>query len=462
MTTRRARALPAILLAALARLLAGADAPPASAVFVLDNGLQVLLQEKRGMPLTGIALAIDLGAKDEREGASGYAHLLEHMLLFGDGAEAGSEERLSALRAHGVEQNAHTDHDLMTFEVSCPGAESAWALEQVRQAVFFPRFLSPRLEAEKLVIAEELRQRRDDPAGLGRLLVMERLFAGHAYGRSVFGEGDAVAAATVGSLQAFCRPHLAPDRCALAVIGDFALADIEAEVRRRWGSLERGETAAAELPEAGRLERGVEDEVELDVDGCHLFMGWRAPAFNDPQRLPFSLLAHLLGGGLNPLLNGILRGGRPLVDSVHMNYYPFRAGGVALLHMTLERRNVRAAKGEVVSFLGRLGSFLFSPQDAPPRLRPGMLDYLGSAKNQMEYGNASFRESALNLSVASARFLLLNRNPVSGSFLESVGNVSSADLRRAAGRFLSGKKWVAVLVTPLPQATATAGEEARP
>lgn len=460
------RALPilALLACAGAGLFAGdrAPVPPVSAYFALDNGLQVLLQEKRGLPLAGIALAIDLGVKDETEGTSGYAHLLEHMLLFADGAEADSQARLASLRNRGVEQNAHTDHDLMTFEVSCPAAESAWALEQVRQAVFSPRLETPRLEAERRVIAEELRQRRDDPAGLGRLLVLERLFAGHPYGRSVFGERDSLAAASVEALRDFCRPHLLPERCALAVVGDFVLADIEAEVRRNWSPLRRGLAAAAELPEAGRLERSRDDEVELDVEGCHLFIGWRAPAFNDPQRLPFSLLAHLLGGGLNPLLNGVLRGGRALADSVRLDYLPMRAGGVALLHMTLERRNVRAAKSELAAFLNGVGSFHFSPQDVPPRLRAGMLDYLASAKNQMAYGNASFRESALNLSVASARFLLLNRTPVSGSFLESVEKVSSADLRRAASRYLSGKKWVAVLVTPLAAKVPAGGGGRKP
>jgi hypothetical protein len=90
---------------------AAADKPPASLYFTLDNGLQVLLQEKHDLPLTAMALAIDLGTKDETEQTSGYAHLLEHMLLFGAGAETDGETRLAELRGHGIAHNAHTDHD---------------------------------------------------------------------------------------------------------------------------------------------------------------------------------------------------------------------------------------------------------------------------------------------------------------------------------------------------------------
>ncbi len=426
---------------------AAGDAHPASTYFVLENGLQVLLQEKHGLPLTGMTLAIDLGSKDETDATSGYAHLLEHMLLFGAGTD--SEARLAEFRGHGVEYNAHTDHDLMTFEVSCPAGESAWALEQMRRAVFAGRLDPVLLEREKRIIAEEILQLRDDPDSLGQLLIVEQLFAGHPYGRPVCGDGSAIQSATVEQLQAFCAPRLTPECCALAVIGDFSLAEMEGEVRRSWGGMAKGASPAVSMPAAGRLEKNSERQVELDIQKSHLFIGWRGPAFNDTQRLPFSLLTHLLGRGLNPILGGILRSGRQLVEQMDMSYFPMGLGGMTLLHVTLEARNIRSVRNEVASFLSRIGSFNFSRNDVLPQNRMGMVDYLESARNQMAYNDGSFRESTRNLATACARFLLLNRNPVKGSYLESVESVSSSDLRRVAGKFLSGKKWAVLAITPL-------------
>jgi zinc protease len=435
----------------VAPVLAAAASPqrPASVFFVLDNGLQVLLQEKHDLPLTAMALAIDLGTKDETDETSGYTHLLEHMLLFGAGTGSDSEARLAELRGHGVEHNAHTDHDLMTFEVSCPVAEGTWALEQMRQTVFFGR-LNPRLlEREKGIIKEEILQLRDNPAILGQLLVMERLFAGHPYGRPVYGDGSAIQAATIDQLQAFCAPRLMPDRCALSVIGDFTLALMEAEVRRNWGGLAKGPASAASIPAARPLEKNSEQQIQLDIQESHLFIGWRAPDFNHEQRLPFTLLKYILGHGLSPLLNEVLRGSRQLVERVDMSYSPMRSGGMAVLHLMLKEKDLRSARSEVASFLSKINSFNFSKEDVLPQYRMYMPDYLESARNQMEYGSGSFRESALHLVVASARFLLLNRNPIAGSYLENVEKVSSSDLRRAAGKFLSGKKWVVLAITPM-------------
>lgn len=456
MRTRR-RILPAAsaALAALTALLplaaAAAEPPPASAYFTLDNGLQVLLQEKRGPGLVAITLAVDIGTKDETDATSGYAHLLEHLLLFGGGSD-GSEARLAELRRHGAAHNAHTDHDLMTFEISCPAAEGAWALERAREAVFSWHPDPALLEGEKQVIAEEILQLRDDPDRLGRLMIMEQLFAGHAYGRPVYGDGAAVRAATVESVEAFCRPRLAPGRCALAVVGDFVLAETEAQVRRVWGALPAGgpETLrVAEPADAGRLEKGSERRIELDVSESHLFIAWRAPGFNDELRLPFTLLAYVLGRGLNPVLGAVLRGGRQLVDRVDMSYLPMRHGGMAVLHAVLPERNLRSAAAEVATFLSRIGAFKFSRQDVLPQYRAFMPDYLESAKCQMAYGDGAFRESTLNLSTAAARFLLLNRASAGESYLESVEKVDAGDLRRAAGRVLSGKKWALLAIAPL-------------
>ncbi len=428
---------------------AGADERPASTYFTLDNGLQVLLQEKHDLPLTGMALAIDLGTKDESGMTSGYAHLFEHMLLFGAGAGTDSEARLAELRRHGVAHNAHTDHDLMTFEVSCPAEESAWALEQMRQTVFSGQLDARQLESEKRIINEEILQLRDDPVFLGRLLVMEQLFAGHPYGQPVYGDGSTIRTATVEGLRAFCAPRLVPGNCALSVIGNFTLAAMEEEVRRSWGGLAKATAPAATVPVAGRLEKNSERQIELDIQESHLFIGFSAPDFNDEQRLSFSLLTHILGSGLNPLLNSVLRGGRPIAERVDMSYMPLRSGGMAVLHVTLKEKDIRGAKSEISTFLSRVSSFNFSKEDVLPRDRMYMLDFLGSAKNQMEYGSGNFRESALNLSVSCSRYLLLNRTPVQGSYLESVEKVSSSDLRRAAGKFLSGRKWAVLVIRPL-------------
>ena len=189
--------------------------------------------------------------------------------------------------------------------------------------------------------------------------------------------------------------------------------------------------------------------MELDINESHLFLGWWAPDFNHEHRLALSLLTYVLGRGLNPLLYAVLGGERRLVDQLDMSYVPMAYGGMVVLHMILQEKNIPSAKNEVVRFLSRIASFRFGKEDYPALEQPYVVDYLQSAKNQMTYDSGNFGESALNLSNASARFLLLNRNPISGSYLENVEKIGSADLRRVAGKYLSGKKLATLAIVPL-------------
>lgn len=428
---------------------AAASADPVFTYFTMDNGLQVLLQEKHDLPVTGITLAINLGIKDEAAGQSGYTHLLEHLLLFGSSAGEADGARQAEFRSHGIAANAHTDHDLMTFEVSCPAVDSAWVLDGLRQTVFTQSLDARRLEREKHAIFEEIKQLRDNPNFLGRLLLMQMLFAGHPYGRSPLGEESVIRKATIEDLQAFARPHLVPGRCALSVVGDFPLADMEKQVRETWGLLKKSENVMADIPPVERLQKNADQQLELDLNESHLFLGWWAPDYNHEHRLATSLLTYVLGRGLNPLFYAVLGGHRRLVDQLDMSYAPMAHGGMVILHMILQEKDIPTAKNEIARFLSRLTSFKFAKEDYPALQQSYVMDYLQSAKNQMTYDSGSFAEAALNLSHASARFLLLKRNPISGSYLENVEKIESSDLRRVAGKYLSGKKLATLAIVPL-------------
>ncbi len=428
---------------------AAASTDPIFTYFTLDNGLQVLLQEKHDLPVTGITLAINLGIKDEAEGQSGYTHLLEHLLLFGSSAGEAGGARQTEFRSHGIAANAHTDHDLMTFEVSCPAVDSAWVLDDLRQTVFTQSLDARRLEREKHAILEEIKQLRDNPNFLGRLLLLQLLFAGHPYGRSPLGEESAIRKASIEGLQTFAKPYLVPGRCALSVIGDFSLADMEKQVREVWGLLQKSENVTVDIPPVERLQKNTDQQLELDLNESHLFLGWWAPDYNHEHRLAMSLLTYVLGRGLNPLFYAVLGGDRRLVDQLDMSYSPMAHGGMVILHMILQEKDISSAKNEIARFLSRITSFKFAKEDYLVLQQSYVMDYLQSAKNQMTYDSGSFAESALNLSNASARFLLLNRNPISGSYLENVEKIESSDLRRVAAKYLSGKKLAALAIVPL-------------
>ena len=51
--------------------------------FTLDNGLRVVVNTDTRTPLVAMAIAYDVGARDEEAAHSGFAHLFEHLMFGG-------------------------------------------------------------------------------------------------------------------------------------------------------------------------------------------------------------------------------------------------------------------------------------------------------------------------------------------------------------------------------------------
>lgn len=425
---------------------AGDDAPGRS--FVLPNGLKVFLYEKHDLPLVNIALAVDAGSKDETAATNGVAHLLEHCLLF-RGTEFRSGFEVSReLRRRGAYFNANTGQDLTVFELACPSGQADFALRNQREIIFGFALTQAELDDEKDIVLEELKQTEDDPERHGADLTMQRLFAGHPYGRPVYGRPDVIRSARVEDLAAFHARYFVPNNCSLAVVGDFRTAEMEARLREVFGPLKAADVPARAIPKAAALKASTRFEEEKDVKDGYLFLGWVGPDFNHPDQYAVDLLAEVLGCGLNPLLNIALRSRWDLVQSMTMSYLPGRFGGAVIVALKLDPKNVQAATREALNYLRRCHTENFSKDDYPGDERFEAFDFLGSAKNQVRFASEQAEESGLVLASSLARFMLLNERDKPGRFLDQIARTTSSDLRKAAMTYFGRGGSVAVSIVP--------------
>ena len=443
---RLARWVPAavlfpILLALPAPRLAGALDP--GRYFVLENGLRVFLYEKRDLPLVHVVTGFDLGSKNETGETNGFVHLLEHAILFrGSGDPAG-------LRRHGAYFNGSTGQDLAVFEISLPSAHAGFALRCQRDILFGFGLDAGELEAEKEVVLEELGEMEDDPDRAAADRVLRELFAGHPYGRSVYGDRGVIAAATSEGLLAFHRRFFTADNAAMAVVGDFERVAMERLVREAFGDLPRTGSAAAALPMAAPLGKDSVVRLERDVKEGTLYLAFPAPDYNHPDRYAMRVLAEALGRGVNPLLSARLRSERDSVQRVTMSYLEFRYGGAAVVAVKAVPSDLAAVERTALAVLKRAGSENYSRKDyLDPLAEMTAFDFLESAKNQIRFSSGQAEESGLQLAASFVRHMLLNTRERPGRYLDEIARIGSGDLRRTAARYFGRADHVMVTVAP--------------
>ncbi len=425
------------------------DAKETSRSLTLDNGLRVFLLEKRNVPLVNVVIAANLGSKDETAETSGLVHLLEHFILF-RGTEFRSGREISQqVRRHGGYFNARTTPDLAFFEISVPSEYADFALRNQKEILFDLKLAQEDLDEEKEVIFEELSQLEDDPIRYATAVVYQNLFQGHPYGNPIHGNKEAIRRLTVDDIQMFYKQYFVPSNCALAVVGDFDAAEMEEKVKAVFGDVTGPAFEPVRFDQPLLPKKGTtEIEVGLDINKAYLVIGVLAPDYNHPDQYAMDVLTQVFGRGINPMLGSVLRDRRRLAETVFMDYHAHQYGGLALVYLTLDPRNVQAAKRETINFLKRAHAENFSPDDVLGEERMHAYDFLSSAKNQIRYNASQSQEKGLAVATALVRHLLVGKAGTAGSYLKHIEELTSSDIKKAAAKYFSRGEYVVVSIVP--------------
>lgn len=416
--------------------------------FELDNGLKIFLYEKHTLPLINLVFAVNLGTKDESDKTSGLVHILEHYILFRGTEFRGGPEISRDIRRHGAYFNAHTSLDLATFEISLPSEHADFALRNQKEILFNLKLSQEELDEEKTVILEELSQTQDDPLRYATSTVYQNLFKDHPYQKPIQGKKEIIEALTVEQVEKFYRKFFVPSNCVLAIVGDFEIEEMEKKTKDIFGDLKKEEISPPKYEKVPALKKTVEITQEMDVNQAYLVIGIFGPDYNNKDQYAIHLLKEILGRGINPMLNYPLRERRNLAHKVSMGYSAYKYGGVILIYITLETKNIKSAKRETIRFLKETSRLNYSKKDVMGEAKLYALDYLESAKNQIKFKIHQSQEKGLLVAISLARFMLLNEDPNRGSYLENIEKISSSDLRKAAGKYLSKGRYVIVTISP--------------
>src|SRR6187551_292337 len=154
--------------------------------FILENGLRVIVHRDNSTPLACVNILYDVGARDEDENKTGFAHLFEH-LMFGGSINIPSYDE--PLQLVGGENNAFTSNDITNYYCTVPAEniETAFWLESDRMLSL--AFDTKSLEVQRSVVIEEFKQRYlNQPYGDVWLLLRPLAYKVHPYKWATIGK----------------------------------------------------------------------------------------------------------------------------------------------------------------------------------------------------------------------------------------------------------------------------------
>ena len=254
--------------------------------FKLDNGLTVIVKPDRRAPTAVHMLWVRVGSMDEVDGASGVAHVLEHMMFKGtDKLQPGEFSRRVA--ALGGRENAFTSMDNTGYYQQVPANRlgDVMALEANRFA--HSRYSDEEFAKELEVVKEERRSRTEDNP---RALMFEQLrattFIASPYRRPVIGWMGDLESLTAQDARDFFQRWYTPANAAVVVVGDVDPQQVLALAEQHYGGI-ASHAVPARKPRPEPEQRGLRRiEVKAPAEQALVALAFRVPQMTSLQPSP--------------------------------------------------------------------------------------------------------------------------------------------------------------------------------
>ncbi|NNM51109.1 MAG: insulinase family protein [Pseudomonadales bacterium] len=296
----------------------------ATADMTLDNGLRVVVREDHRSPVVVVEVAYRVGAVDEKDGKTGLAHMLEHMMFKGTAKVPG--EQYSRIVAHyGGEENAFTTDDFTAYYQVESADRLPLALELEADRMEGLSLKAEDFKEEHRVVMEERRWRIDDnPMALAGEHFSAVANMASPYRRPTIGWMPDIQGLTIEDVRDWYHRWYAPNNAVLVIVGDVDTKQVMAEAQHFFGGLKAHPLPFAVVPREPEVpgQRCLKLHVKTQVPT--LLMAFNAPGLRTAGHLEdvyaLTMLAGILDQGDSSRMEQDLVRGQQIASTADVSY----------------------------------------------------------------------------------------------------------------------------------------------
>lgn len=392
--------------------------------FKLKNNLTVIVHQDKSTPMACLNIIYDVGARDEDENKTGFAHLFEHLMFGGSINIPNYDEPLQLV---GGENNAFTTNDITNYYCTVPSEnlETAFWLESDRMLSL--AFDKKSLEVQRSVVIEEFKQRYlNQPYGDVWLLLRPLIYKVHPYKWATIGkEIKHIEDATMEDVKAFFKAHYNPSNAVLVVAGDVEVAQVKALAEKWFEPIDAGIKPTRNLPVEPPQTEYRSLTVERDIPINSIYRAYRMCARTDAEYHTIDLISDILSRGNSSRLYKNLIKDKQLFSDIHAYVMgDFDKGLFVISGKVNDGISIEAAEAGIDAEIAKLQNELVAA------------DELQKCKNKVEstvtYSEADVLNKATNLAISE---LLGDANLINLE-IENYQKVTAEQIKEQANKIL--------------------------
>jgi len=416
----------------------------------LANGLRLVLLAQAGAPVVTIYVIYGVGARDERPGRTGFAHLFEHMMFQGS-ANAPKGMHFRLVESNGGALNGSTHPDYTDYFEILPADKLALGLWLEADRMRGLAITEENLRNQREAVKQERRLSFDNqPYNTALVEHWPRLaFRNWANAHSLIGSYEDLEAATVEDVAAFFSTYYAPNNAVLALAGSFDPDEARRLVETYFGDIEpQPQPPRPDLAEPEQTEPLWQTYRDTLAKVPAVVIGYPGPVRRSPDYYALTLLDIVLTAGESSRFYQNLVKGRQSVIQYEANLgWPF-AGPTDYLH-----------PGRYAIFLLHHPDFRGEEIADHVEQEIARIQNDGVPEAELHRARAFLRstrlrqlESSRTRATLAGLYELLDGDPdLLNSELDILSELTPAQLRDAAQRYFVPQRRAVLEIVPAPE-----------
>lgn len=405
--------------------------------FTLANGLRVIFHKDTTTPMAVVNTLYDVGARDEDENKTGFAHLFEHLMF---GGSINIPEFDTPLQNAGGENNAFTSNDITNYYDVLPAQNIETALWLESDRMLSLAFTPKSLEVQRNVVIEEFKQRYlNQPYGDVWLELRPLAYHVHPYKWATIGkEIRHIEEAKMEDVKAFFKKFYTPSNAILCVAGNFELNEIKNLVEKWFGSIPSGEKHGRILNKEPKQVELREKTIERNVPVSAFYYAFKMPERKNPDYYIVDILSDALGRDKSSRLYVRLKKELELVTEISAYITGSLDDGLLIISGKLSNDvSFEKLDAELWNVLMKVSSELIDKEE--------LNRLMNKIKTAKEFQEQSLLNRAMNLSFFE---LLGDANGINEES-SIYDKITPNDIKRVAQKILSPKNCSLLKVKPL-------------
>ncbi len=394
----------------------------------LSNGLKVIMVENHRSPIVSFQIWYRAGARNERTGKTGLAHMLEHMMFKGT-SKVSREKFIRTIYELGGEQNASTSHDWAGYFETLASNRIGVPIDFESDRMSNLALRESDFRTEKMVVLEERRMRVDDNP---QSFLIEQLeaaaYQSQPYHWPIIGWADDIERLTIEDVRAFYTSYYNPANAFVVVTGDFKKEDLLAQMEEAFGKIPAGKPAQQlsiqDPPQPGERRVLVERPAQVGA----LVVAWHVPNVRSQDSYVLEVIKAILAEGKSSrLYDRMVRGALVLESSADYDLTTQDSSLFYIMASVLPGKDFKEIEQAIYDEVELL------------KTTPVGVRELEKAKNQLEADFVFEQESIFSLGQTLAEYEIALDWSSIGAYVPSVRSVTAQEIQHVAAKYFTAQ-----------------------